>query len=192
MSLLGLIEYCIDRKINAFHVTPNFSKLTEFTARAPATRWLVSSNASPPRPSARSAARGLAPTRQTWVVENGKRRLWVIPVGYTCGLYLRVSAPTQMRLLETTPSSEPDTARALLSGPGGSLEPLGGLMERRVAAFMWAAARQGRTSRPCAAEPVWWSQRGGDGGRQGRVGVRLRATAATWGKEEAATAGSGW
>jgi hypothetical protein len=97
-----------------------------------------------------------------------------------------------MRLLETTPSSEPDTARALLSGPGGSLEPLGGLMERRVAAFMWAAARQGRTSRPCAAEPVWWSQRGGDGGRQGRVGVRLRATAATWGKEEAATAGSGW
>jgi len=85
VSLLGLIEYCIDRKINAFHVTPNFSKLTEFTARAPATRWLVSSNASPPRPSARSAARGLAPTRQTWVVENGKRRLWVIPVGYTCG-----------------------------------------------------------------------------------------------------------
>ena len=139
----------------------------------------VSSNASTPQPSARSVARGPAPTRQTWGVEHAN-----------CP-QTRVSAPTHGRLLVGAshggaPSSLPrissqgcekgsheQSARA--SGAAGGRKHVGGSAAGPSGQGRALGAGQGKTSRPCAAEPIWRSQRGGDGGRQRRVGVRQRA-----------------
>ena len=65
------------------------------------------------------------------------------------------------------------SARA--SGAAGGRKHVGGSAAGPSGQGRALGAGQGKTSRPCAAEPIWRSQRGGDGRRQRRVGVRQRA-----------------
>ena len=163
----------------------------------------VSSTASTPQPSARSVARGPAPTRQTWggvehancrhtPVESRRQR--------TSGFS---SEPAAAGLPPLSPVSPRGGARRAVRegqpraigagfGRGGRPQACGQQRGRALEAGQGPRGRagpsgQGKISRPCAAEPIWWSQRGGDGGRQRRVGVRLRATAATLASQEVAT-----